>query len=90
LSTDQQAVEEGGVPSQVLLVDLVRHGQHPVKRSSPGKQYNKFSSTVSENTQENKVETKKNAYHDSITNSELNVISAREIEKLLNQSKKIL
>jgi hypothetical protein len=33
---------------------------------------------------------KKNAYHDSITNSELNVISAREIEKLLNQSKKIL
>ena len=35
-------------------------------------------------------ETKSNAYHDSITNGELNVISAREIEELLNQSKKIL
>lgn len=29
-------------------------------------------------------ETKSNAYHNSITNSEFNVISAREIEKLLN------
>lgn len=29
-------------------------------------------------------ETKSNAYHNSIANSEFNVISAREIEKLLN------
>ena len=35
LSKDQQVVEEDGLPYQVLLEDLIQHGQVTVRKSYP-------------------------------------------------------
>lgn len=94
LNRDQQVDEVVELPSQVHLEDLIQHAQEAVGKSSPEKDLkNKIKSPDAQNNrvEEGKLTRSCRAiYHDSITNSQLNLISAREIKEFFHQAKKIL
>lgn len=91
LSKDQHVVEEDGLPSLVLLEDLIRHGQVATRKSSPEIINSFCSDCLLYYGVERKLTKASSArYHDGITNSQLNVIFAREVIKFLHQAKKIL